>query len=377
MTPSSPVSALSSFILTNDSRKKFQNYNVGLYLQYLPTHDTDDRVVDVSFTMRLLGGHATTNNQRLALEWSAGMRFVPLSQAQLRDGQANDFGTALMRSDLLSSFFAAADADADDDDDDEDTATIQVQLDLQLHEPPIRPKRHVHRNKDTMKHGLSSFFTLRDIRYPKGDELSATTDNDGDQNDPEVFVPTPPPHDTDEVRVGRVVVPICTKLSQRPNMFRLGIYPGVEYRILRIHTDTLSSTPPPPPLSEMEQDGTTDRRLSPSSVGNKGKSIDLFYSQPGALYDLKPIYPLVKQLERPWPVTVHESDIPKLCTPYQYNVISAIGSLLTAITGLAVAFLVSQCVSLYYIPSKSMDPTLRVGDVLLVEKISPKINGNY
>ena len=331
--------------------EKFQRYNVGLYLQYIPSHDNDDddEMVDVSFTLRLLGG------AKYALEWCSGMRFVAApSQSQLRMGQANDFGTSLLRSDLLTSFFSSDGTNTDAGP--TTSPLIQVQLDLQIHErrPPIPTATHQTDN-NPKRNGNASLFTLRDIRYPNEPVDSSAVTNSSVV------------HDTEAVRVGRIVVPICTQLAQRPNMLALGIYPGVEYRILRIHR-------PPPESSVMEPfTDTTDQPL-PSSRNN---NIDLFYSQPGALYDLKPIYPLVKELERPWPVTVSESDIPKLCTPYQYNVISAIGSLLTAVTGLAAAFVISQCVSLYYIPSKSMDPTLQVGDVLLVEKISPKINGAY
>jgi signal peptidase I len=123
-------------------------------------------------------------------------------------------------------------------------------------------------------------------------------------------------------------------------MFQLGAYPGVEYRIMQIY----------------------------NANGNS-----VFLSEPGADYVLQPMYPLVPQLERAWPVRISEEKIPKLLTPNMYNVLSAIGSLVTAVGGLLTALLISQMVSLYFIPSKSMDPTLQVKNVLVVEKVSPKL----
>ena len=40
----------------------------------------------------------------------------------------------------------------------------------------------------------------------------------------------------------------------------------------------------------------------------------IFGSEPGAEYELKPIYPLVQQLERAWPVKVNEREIPIMLT---------------------------------------------------------------
>jgi signal peptidase I len=139
--------------------------------------------------------------------------------------------------------------------------------------------------------------------------------------------------------VGKIVVPVLSGLSQRPKMFEQGTYPGVEYRILRILKD----------------------------------GQERFTSCPGAQYELKPVYPLVPQLERQWPIRVKEEDIPKLYTPSMYNALSAFGSLFLAASGLFTAFLLSQAISLFFIPSKSMEPTLSVGDVLLVEKVSSRL----
>jgi hypothetical protein len=45
-------------------------------------------------------------------------------------------------------------------------------------------------------------------------------------------------HDTGNVRIGKVVVPLLQNLKDRPRMFEMGAYPGVEYRILRISQRT-------------------------------------------------------------------------------------------------------------------------------------------
>jgi signal peptidase I len=291
----------------NNEMGKFQKEKLMLYLQFLP--DSLDQTADVSFAMRLRGQQ--TSSRRFDLQWQAGMRLVHPSRTQLDQGQAHDFGTSLMRSDMVTSFW-------------EGTEPIQLQLDVQIHSPP--PSSSIRRK---------GWAPLRDLRRLDEEELLY--------------------HDTEQVRVGRVVVPVLTKLSQRPRMFELGVYPGVEYRIMRIHS--------PAAKSNVRID-----LASPDS------SEDLFYSRPGVLFDLKPIYPLVRQLERHWPVTVSETEIPRLYTPGQYNIVSALGSVLTALAGLALAFFISQGISLYYIPSRSMEPTLQVGDVLLVEKISPRIS---
>jgi signal peptidase I len=149
-------------------------------------------------------------------------------------------------------------------------------------------------------------------------------------------------HDTEQVRAGKIVVPEFRSVKQRRRMMEIGAYPGVEYRIMRIF--------------------------------DEGEN-EIFGSQPNCEYEMRPIYPLVDQLERQWPVRVKEQEIPMLLTSNQHNLISAVGSLFTAVFGLASAFAISQAISFFFIPSKSMDPTLQVGDVLLVEKVTPRLLG--
>jgi signal peptidase I len=286
---------------------------VDVYVQFLPRHV--DQMVDASFCVRLLGRQ--TVGRRFDVEWRAGMRFVHASKCQLSQGQAPDFGSRLLHTALLPTFLGVRVPSIEDEPDQE--MPIRIQLSIQLHKSDqVR--------QDPPQSTIRDAFSFRDLRKP----FTATLEADG-----------PPRHDTEQVRVGRLVVPVLQRLSQRARMFAQGAYPGVEYRILRIHNGASSN-------------------------------VDWFYSRPRAYYDIKPVYPLVAQLERPWPVTICETDIPMLVSPQQYNAISALGSLATALTGLLAAFIISQAISLYYIPSRSMDPTLSVGDVLLVEKVSPQ-----
>jgi signal peptidase I len=285
---------------------------VGFYLQFLPSQS--EETVDATFSLRLIGNQKV--GRKFDVEWSAGMRFQ--QDGKLQEGTASDFGAHLMQTQLLSGFMGVDDQDLD--------PALSAQVRLNIH---IRKNISVAAKVETRNETNESFFSGMGI-LPFQDIRQVTSNG-------QVAADV---HDTDMVRVGKIVVPILRRLNERPRLFEQGTYPGVEYRILRIFS----------------QDG-----------------FEIFGSEPNAEYELKPIYPLVDQLERPWPVRVKEKDIPKLYTATMYNTISAIGSLLTAVSGLALAFVVSQLISLFVIPSRSMDPTLQVGDVLVVEKLSPRI----
>jgi signal peptidase I len=294
-----------------------ENEKLGAYLMYLPESTEDS--VDASFWMRLKGNQLPVDGRKFDVEWRSGMRFVSKDDSKLAEGRANDFGAHLMQTQLLTEFLGA-----------DLNEPLQMQVGITIHDSAKRGTDQ-EKTQDSVNR-LEMFQLGRDIRHTDASSSTAASKYVNQNHEQ---------HDS-SVRVGRVVVPVLQKLSQRPRMFQLGVYPGVEYRIMRV--------------------------IDPSN------NDDLFYSRPGADYELKPIYPLVAQLEREWPVRVNEREIPKLYTPAMYNILSAIGSLITAASALVTAFVISQAVSLFVIPSLSMDPTLQVNDVLLVEKVTPRLN---
>lgn len=288
---------------------------VGAYLEYLPTNSTQDSV-DATFALRLCGRQSP--GPRFDVEWRAGMRFVSVQNSKLAEGRANDFGAHLMETGMLADFLGLAERSLDNNDygrlDETRTEKVSLKVEILIHRDPVHSYSEIQHEASSFNGGI----IVDDIRKS----------SDSGWHDP-------------YLRVGRVVVPLLRKLAQRPKMFAYGVYPGVEYRILRI--------------------------IDPDT------NIDLFYSKPGVDYELKPIYPLVNQLERQWPVRINEKEIPKLFTPNMYNALSAVLSGVTAVSGLLAAFIISQAISVFVIPSRSMEPTLQVGDVLLVEKVTPRL----
>jgi signal peptidase I len=348
-----------------------------VYLRYIPNPKKEDdpsslqndKTIDVSFGIRLVGNQQS-QLPKFDLEWRAGMRFA--SSTCLRKGYAQDFGAHLLQSRLLPEFLGIQPNVQNDDDDDDEAYQhnhkLNIQVNMILHRPNTAPTMpyQQHQDKDDavksaaaaaapsdamllyninfgklFRGGLDRIFQdMRQFSSSSSNQHDSTTNDDQDKG----------------VRVGKIVVPVLQKLAQRPKLMAMGCYPGVEYRILRI-------------LAHSNNKNT-------SIIGNHNNSCveeDIFYHRPGASYVIKPIYPLVPALERAWPVTVPEQDIPLLVSPTSYNILSAVGSLATAVTGLLAAFCVSQAISVFYIPSKSMEPTLNVGNVLLVEKITSRV----
>ena len=140
-----------------------------------------------------------------------------------------------------------------------------------------------------------------------------------------------------DLEVGRTVIPTLARRwetssdfrTARAELFARGLYPGVDYVI----------------------------------EANDGK-----------LVTLRPAYPLVKKLERDdWPVVVPFGLAPRWTTPAVYNALTAVFALGLATGGLVLGFILSSFLTLSKIPSTSMVPSILPGDVLLVEKLTPRL----
>jgi signal peptidase I len=115
-------------------------------------------------------------------------------------------------------------------------------------------------------------------------------------------------------------------------MFSAGLYPGVDYVVIRQRTG--------------------------------GRQM---------LLSLKPAYPLIARLERDWPVVVDPTVAPRWMDPLAYNVLTACFAIGAAFGGLLLALLLSATLTLSVVPSSSMEPAVMPRDVLLVEKVRPRL----
>jgi len=88
---------------------------------------------------------------------------------------------------------------------------------------------------------------------------------------------------------------------------------------------------------------------------------------------IRPAYPLIRELERAWPVEVPMSRIPNMLSRGSYNVVTVVASVLSSLSLLAAAYATSSLLTLSVINSRSMEPAIRPKDIILVEKVSPFI----
>lgn len=138
-------------------------------------------------------------------------------------------------------------------------------------------------------------------------------------------------------------------LKKREQLFDIGCYPGVEYRIKEIYCQgkQISS------LIDIEPNsGVKDEDIS---------------------FIIRPAYKLIPELERDWPVEVPMTVIPWCLSRGSYNVITVIGSLSLALSFLLLAAAVSTFFTLSVVNTRSMVPNIQPKDVMLVEKVTPPL----
>ena len=142
-----------------------------------------------------------------------------------------------------------------------------------------------------------------------------------------------------DLHAGATFVPIWRDLKQRANLGEKGCYGGVDYVVERVSVD----------------------------------GEDAFEARPGCTLTVRPAYPLVRRLERVWPVDVREAEIPVALSSSDYTALTGVGFAGVAAAWLAIAgFLATQVGGLVEVPTLSMTPTIEPGDTLVVERVTPR-----
>lgn len=170
-----------------------------------------------------------------------------------------------------------------------------------------------------------------------------------------------------EFRVGEVIVPRNIKeyAAENEALKEQFVYPGIDYRIM-----TMSDKDGNPIFSTNCLESEDDRRQVKLALRPCG-------------FKLQQQVFKRKGMTKEWPVEVNanllsnvtatrfnpESAIPRVIAAFQRDWVAYTFALLIALAPIPTTLLARNFVSLYAIPSASMEPTLLKGDVLLVEKL--------
>lgn len=139
------------------------------------------------------------------------------------------------------------------------------------------------------------------------------------------------------LHVGSQFVPVWRNLDERAKYGAMGCYGGVDYVVERvIHNNR-----------------------------------DVFEVVDGSALHIRPSYPLVRRLERNWPVVVNETEFGLLLRPRTYTAVAAATTSVGAMLSLALsAFLATFVFSVSLVESFSMIPAITPGDLVFIEKFS-------
>ena len=150
-------------------------------------------------------------------------------------------------------------------------------------------------------------------------------------------------------------------LDVRRDMFDTGIYPGIEYRITDIRLDganfSISS------LIGLITKLPTNNNSSfiknsisyhnNESIDRNEKNIKIDDENDLTLY-VRPVYPLIEQLERPWPIQVKLKEVPYFLTKGMYNTVTVLVSLSASFSFFMSCIILSNLFTLSFVNSKSM-----------------------
>lgn len=136
----------------------------------------------------------------------------------------------------------------------------------------------------------------------------------------------------------------------RRHMSDLGVYAGIAYRVIGIAFR---------PYPDFKQTFrlTSLRSLNPEDWCR-------------VYVTLRPIHRLSREFERQWPIEVAFDDLPLLLTQSMYNTATLLSTLAASGASVATGLVGRTFISLCYIPSHSMEPSIQAGDLVLIEGVT-------
>lgn len=314
------------------------------YLRYLPNEYGDE--VDLTWTLRL---YNTQTNTTLPIEtsggmpksddtWSAAMTFCTEVEAVESVGRATDWGSSSWRAEDVWEALGHLRAEG------EICVFDRRKGETSFGIPP--------------KGGVGAVLERAQMASLRKDSDSSISR---------------------DFRVGEVIVPTrrrggrggFDKENEENNntwdsLNQLGIYPGVDYRIMTMADQKDTPIFSTASLSDLEKQEAKlalrpcgwklQRQLYKKQLGS-GKAIDWPVEVPHSL--LQDVSTTRFNLD---------SALPRIISAFQRDWVAYTVALALAISPIPITLVARNFVSLYAIPSASMEPTLVKGDVLLVEK---------
>uniref|UniRef100_A0A6U6AZS6 Mitochondrial inner membrane protease subunit n=1 Tax=Guillardia theta TaxID=55529 RepID=A0A6U6AZS6_GUITH len=291
-----------------------------VYLRYLPEATQEEEGVDCCFTLCILGRQ--TSGPRFDVAFDCGMRFCGENFADSSSGMANDWGAHVLPQERIGDFV-----------DEEGVLSVMVNI---TNFGRVQLSQGDESNGGLVKK-VGSLLML----------YATAGASDGFRRRNGIFWEWP--EDVRKsLRCGQVFVPSlgigrADWRRRRDELFLKGVYPGLEYRIMGM---------------EDAEDGTMI--FSASSSKNP-------------ILKVRPIYAVRKDLDRSWPVRVSMGEIPVAVTQAMYNTATLIIVTMASLGLLMSGLIAREAISLYKIPSRSMEPTIMAGDLLVVEKMTARL----